>query len=76
MPPVTDIMCHQHHGPPRALAWIIKGANLFQFSANNMTQIEGPRKRAESIRGCRLSLTLARERLKKTFRGETPYSPA
>jgi hypothetical protein len=29
----------QHHGLPRALAWIIEGANLFQFSTNNMTQI-------------------------------------
>jgi hypothetical protein len=29
----------KRHGLPRALAWIIEGANLFQFSTNNMTQI-------------------------------------
>jgi hypothetical protein len=29
----------QQHGLARALAWVIEGANLFQFSADNKTQI-------------------------------------
>ena len=30
----------QHNGLTRALAWIVEGANLFQFSTDNKTQID------------------------------------
>jgi hypothetical protein len=30
----------QHNGLTRDLAWIIEGANLFQFSTDNKTQID------------------------------------
>jgi hypothetical protein len=38
---MSAVLCAcQHNGLTRALAWIIEGANLFQFSTDNKTQID------------------------------------